>query len=182
MVVRLLVAGLLRTINRVQSLVEVRTAEAAVVFLSLGGFYALAILGIFDPNGVGPIEVLFESVPLVYIVGLTVGAPTAYILLEWLAALDDLRRQPGYDRWSLDQRTYVLLEINNEIRDRATVVYVPLAPIAAFWTLTLMTRGNPLFVFTGAALVVDIVLLVAINRFMHYRDPARLPPGTMLGT
>lgn len=163
-------------------MVEVRAAEAAVVFLSMGGFYLIAIVGLFDPSGAGPAEFIFESVPVPVMVALTVGAPITYVLLEWIAAVDDLRRQPGYDRWNLDQRTYVLLEISNEIRDRATVVYVPLAPIAAFWTITLMVRGNPVFVLTAAVFAIDLLLLFAINRFMHYRDPARLPPGTMLGT
>jgi len=174
------VGAVLRLIRRFQSNVGVRAAEAAFLVVFLGGFYLVALFRIVTPYSRGVTYTLLTATSLELRVALTVVGPFAIVVLEWLAALAKLREQPGYGEWTLRQRGYVWLEIMTVAHNSVGVVYVPLIPVALFWTVVTVIQLRSFWFVPAVVFLATVVAIVALNWYVNNRSPDLLPPDTAL--
>ena len=170
----------LKPIERLQSNVRVRAAEAAFLVVFLGGFYLLAFVRLLAPEARGPTYALLTSPSTAVGIALTVVGPFGVVVLEWLAALSRVRDQPGYDDWTLRQRVHVWMELTTVVQNSVTLLYIPILPAAMLWTVVAVVQGQPYWPVPAAIAVADLAVLVAANRFVNRRSAGRLPSGTAL--
>jgi hypothetical protein len=170
----------LQLIARFQSNVGVRAAEAAFLVVFLGGFYAVALIRVVVPYSRGPTHTLLTAPSLELRVALTAIAPFGVVVLEWLAALAKLREQPGYAGWSLRERLFVWLEIITVAHNSVGVVYIPLVPVALFWTVVTAIRLRPFWFVPAAIFLATAAAVVGLTWYVNNRSPDLLPPGTAL--
>ena len=169
----------LRIAYRFQSFHSVRAFESACLLLFLGGYYVLAVVRLFGQYAPAFTDTLV-NLPMLLQMALTVGVPFTILLLEWLAGLYQLRHEPGFAEWNLEERLLVWFEIITVERAFPVVIYLPLLPLALFWTFVLAVELQAFYQIPAIIFVADALAIIGVNWFVKQRDPQRVPAGTTL--
>lgn len=156
----------MNAINRFQSNVSVRAAEAAFLVMGLGGFYVLALLRIIAPYSRGPTYQLLNATPIVVLTALTVFGPFTIVMLEWLSAYAELRRQPDAGSWRRERQVQFLLRRTSVTKTTAAFVYLPLLPAAAFWTVVAIVNQEPYWPLTALVALADLGIIIGVNEYV----------------
>lgn len=158
-------------IYRFQSLAFVRIGEIVYLVVSLGGFYLVSFVSVFDPLTGGVGNAILTAIPVEIQIAGTVIVPFLIVLLEWVAGVAQVRSIVDRNERNGERRVLLWLEITTEARAIPTLVYLPLLPVAIFWTLLSVMQGYSYWPILAAISSIDVAIIAAINHYSHYPDP-----------